>query len=244
MLKALGWLAIGLVAGAVAMIWLRPAADFPQSSASAAFASGDETAPASTVAALVDRVAALEGETRRLMTTVAALSQRLSAETARANSAVAASTAAVRELEQRMAAAPAGDIVEVNTGDGPAVFRFAAGMRPQAITPESVAAAAASGQPMNAPANLRSVDAMVGTSFVFRVTGSTQGSVWGTDIYTDDSSIAAAAVHSGALQPNETGTVMVTVHMGYPSYRASSRYGVESDNFGEWERSYAIQRMY
>jgi hypothetical protein len=51
-------------------------------------------------------------------------------------------------------------------------------------------------------------------------------------------------VHSGALQPGETGTVMVTVQMGYPSYRASSRYGIKSDSFGEWARSYAIQRMY
>jgi hypothetical protein len=39
------------------------------------------------------------------------------------------------------------------------------------------------------------------------VTGDSSSSVWGDGIYTDDSAIAAAAVHAGLLQPGQTGVV-------------------------------------
>ena len=41
-------------------------------------------------------------------------------------------------------------------------------------------------------------------TLVCEVTGSSQGTVWGTDLYTDDSSIPAAAVHAGVLKDGET----------------------------------------
>jgi hypothetical protein len=90
---------------------------------------------------------------------------------------------------------------------------------------------------------LSGVTAEAGQTFVFRMTGSTQGSVWGTDVYTDDSSLAAAAVHAGVLRPGETGTVMVTVLPGYLSYAPSTRYGVASSAYAEWGRSYVLQRL-
>jgi len=100
------------------------------------------------------------------------------------------------------------------------------------------------GEPRAAPRNLTGVEAVPGQSFVLRVTGSAEGPVWGTDVYTDDSSIAAAAVHAGLLQPGETGTIMVTVQQGYRGYAASSRNGIESMDYGEWGRSYMLQRLY
>ena len=40
----------------------------------------------------------------------------------------------------------------------------------------------------------------IGRVLLFEVTGRTEGSVWGTDLYTTDSRLATAAVHSGALR--------------------------------------------
>lgn len=38
-----------------------------------------------------------------------------------------------------------------------------------------------------------------GETYTFLVTGTTSGSIWGTGTYTDDSDLAAAAVHSGLI---------------------------------------------
>jgi hypothetical protein len=111
------------------------------------------------------------------------------------------------------------------------------------MTVESVAAAAAAGQPMSAPPSLSGVQANPGQTLIFRVTGANEGPVWGSDVYTDDSSIAAAAVHAGLLQPGETGTVMVTMQTGNQTYTGSSRNGVSSSNYGEWERSFTMLRL-
>jgi len=78
---------------------------------------------------------------------------------------------------------------------------------------------------------------------VMRVTGSTAGTVWGSDTYTDDSSIAAAAVHSGVLRVGETGTLMLTLQPGTDSYPAVTRNGISSQSFGAWGRGYIIQRL-
>src|SRR5262249_50411886 len=46
------------------------------------------------------------------------------------------------------------------------------------------------------PGYLSNFQQHVGQSFYFRVTGAANGSVWGTDVYTTDSALAAAAVHA------------------------------------------------
>ena len=94
-----------------------------------------------------------------------------------------------------------------------------------------------------APRSLRGIATTPGQVLVYEVTGSIGGSVWGTDVYTDDSSIAAAAVHAGLLQPDETGTIMVTVQSGRENYRGSARNGVASKDYLDWERSYTLQRL-
>lgn len=58
------------------------------------------------------------------------------------------------------------------------------------------------------------------------------GSVWGTDVYTSDSSLAAAAVHAGVLPNGAKGTVIVEVLPGMGSYSGSARNGVYSQNWG------------
>ena len=63
----------------------------------------------------------------------------------------------------------------------------------------------------DAPANMLNLCDPIGATYYFRVTGDAGGSVWGTDIYTGDSAIAAAAVHAGIVTAGKTAVVKVTV---------------------------------
>ncbi len=239
MRKILGWLAVGLVVAVATIFWQRPTAFFPEHSRSSPLAAGTDPVLAREHAAIMQRVAALEEQMNRRTLELASLNQRVSEATA--------SDAGARLLAQRLAAnagggagAPPGVMVQVQgerqelPGMGPGGSR---------LTVESVAAAAAAGQPVSAPPNLLGLEAKAGQVLVFRVTGAAQGSVWGSDIYTDDSSIAAAAVHSGVLRPGETGTLMLTLQAGNESYPAVLRNGIASMNFGAWDRGYVIQRL-
>ncbi len=77
----------------------------------------------------------------------------------------------------------------------------------------------------------------VGSTFVFQTTGVVNSTLWGTDQYTNDSSLGAAAVHAGVLQAGQTGYVYMEVKPGIPFYRGSTRHGVTSSdwkNAGEY----------
>ena len=82
-----------------------------------------------------------------------------------------------------------------------------------------------------------------GSSFIVQVVGSASGSVWGTGTYTDDSSIAVAAVHAGLLKPGELGFVRVTVGPGRESYAASEGNGVRSQAYGPFDGSFRLERV-
>ena len=103
--------------------------------------------------------------------------------------------------------------------------------RPQPQMPEGV---------LPDPGNMTGYRGQNGQSFRFQVTGAESGSVWGTDVYTDDSVLARAAVHAGLLQPGETGVVTVMVLPGQERYDASYRNGVPSRAYGRWSGSYAF----
>jgi len=79
-------------------------------------------------------------------------------------------------------------------------------------------------------------------SCTVEVTGTTTGDVWGTDVYTDDSSIAAAAVHAGVLKAGERGSVKITILPGRDRYEASERNGVKSEAFAKYEGSFKVER--
>src|SRR5260370_1999217 len=74
--------------------------------------------------------------------------------------------------------------------------------------------------------NLIGVQKQVGTKLSVRLTGSVAGPVWGTDIYTADSALAAAAVHAGLLKPGETGLVRGEVVDPAQVFTCSIRYVV------------------
>ena len=82
-----------------------------------------------------------------------------------------------------------------------------------------------------------------GTSFVVQVVGVASGSVWGAGTYTDDSSIAAAAVHAGLLKPGEAGLIRVTTAAGQAAYVASDQNGIKSQAFGPFEGSFRLERV-
>jgi len=67
-----------------------------------------------------------------------------------------------------------------------------------------------------------------------------RGPLRGSDVYTDDSSIAAAAVHSGVLKLGEKGYVRVTVLPGLGGYVSSDRNGVKSADAGPWLGSFRV----
>jgi hypothetical protein len=66
--------------------------------------------------------------------------------------------------------------------------------------------------------------------------------VWGTDIYTDDSAICSAAAHSGLIDLRGGGQVTIRIQSGQNSYSGSIRNNVRSLNYRKWHRSYIFVR--
>ena len=67
----------------------------------------------------------------------------------------------------------------------------------------------------------------------------TSGGIWGTEIYTDDSSICVAAIHMGLI--DETGgDVMVTYAKGQEAYISTEANGILSMEYGSWGASFMV----
>jgi hypothetical protein len=91
------------------------------------------------------------------------------------------------------------------------------------------------------PGNLAQFLNQQGKTLVFKVTGIVGGGVWGTDVYTADSSLAAAAVHAGVLKAGQTGFVRVRIAVPPPpNYQGSTRNGVTSNNYQAYLGAYRI----
>jgi hypothetical protein len=95
----------------------------------------------------------------------------------------------------------------------------------------------------DAPARIQDLCDTPGTTYYFRVTGATEGSVWGTDIYSGDSALASAAGHAGAVEPGETAVVRVTVMPPLTHYQGSYRNGVTSHDFGRFGAAYKVESL-
>ena len=94
------------------------------------------------------------------------------------------------------------------------------------------------------PGNMSQYYNQTGKSFYVRVTGKASGSVYGTDVYTGDSQLATAAVHTGLLKEGETGVVKVTMLPGISNYLASTRNGVTSYAYSSYSYSYKLAKAY
>jgi len=91
-----------------------------------------------------------------------------------------------------------------------------------------------------APATMLDLCEPVGATYYFRVTGAAEGPLWGTDVYTGDSTLAVAAVHAGCLKVGETAVLKVTVEPPLSRYTGSVRHGVTSHDFSSFGTAYRI----
>jgi hypothetical protein len=64
----------------------------------------------------------------------------------------------------------------------------------------------------------------------------TTGGIWGTNVYTDDSAVCAAAIHAGVI-PASGGAFAVAIAEGQSSYEGSTQNGITSSSWGRWQRS-------
>jgi hypothetical protein len=103
--------------------------------------------------------------------------------------------------------------------------------------PSSIAA----GTPTSWQANATSLQGTEGKSFTLACSpGGTAHSVWGSDIYTSDSSICTAAVHSGLITYQQGGTVTIEVRPGRSIYGCSERNGVTTGCYGQYMQSFVF----
>src|SRR5262249_17277707 len=103
-------------------------------------------------------------------------------------------------------------------------------------------ASAAAGRPTTWEANATSLNGADGETLTLACSpGGQPRSVWGSDIYTSDSSVCTAAVHSGLITFQQGGTVTVELRPGRPVYGASERNGVTTSAYGPWQSSFVFK---
>jgi hypothetical protein len=78
----------------------------------------------------------------------------------------------------------------------------------------------------------------IGKVYKMTITGNAGGAVWGTDIYTSDSYIPAAAVHAGIITAGQSKEVYIQIVEGLNNYTPSTRNGVTTYEWGGWGLSY------
>jgi hypothetical protein len=99
------------------------------------------------------------------------------------------------------------------------------------------------GKVLTDPGTLSTYRGQNGKRFLFEVTGRADQSIAGTDIYTDDSALATAAVHAGVLGVGQTGVVRVTILEGQANYAGTTRNGVSSGASTNYPGSYRVERV-
>lgn len=97
--------------------------------------------------------------------------------------------------------------------------------------------------PLTVSNNASSYYTYIGSTFTFLCPAGalSGGSVWGTDVYTYDSSICKAAIHAGKINNLSGGQVTILIVPGQSSYVGSTRNGVTTSNYGTWGGSYSFQ---
>jgi len=103
------------------------------------------------------------------------------------------------------------------------------------------------------PGTLAEFQGAVGKTISFKVTGVGQGggfarggmasgAVWGSDVYSLDSTLAVAAVHAGALRAGQAGVVRVTIVGPQGSFEGSTRNGVTTSAWGQFPGGFKFKR--
>jgi hypothetical protein len=68
----------------------------------------------------------------------------------------------------------------------------------------------------------------------------TPSTIWGTDTYTDDSSVCTAGVHAGVITFAGGGYVVIQIEPGQDNYTGTARNGVTSNDYASWGGSYVV----
>lgn len=101
------------------------------------------------------------------------------------------------------------------------------------------------------PGTLSNYQGQVGKVFRFQVTGGfprgagggfAGGAVWGTEVYTLDSTLSMAAVHAGVLKSGETGVVTVSILGPQNSFDGRTRNGVSTSSWGAFPGAFKFNR--
>ena len=95
----------------------------------------------------------------------------------------------------------------------------------------------------DAPTSMHGLCETVGATYYFRVTGVTEGQLWGTGIYSGDSTIGAAAVHAGLLKPGKTDVLRVTVVTPPEKFPGTVRNGVTSTEYGRYQYAWRLSKI-
>ncbi len=95
----------------------------------------------------------------------------------------------------------------------------------------------------DAPTSMHGLCDVVGATYYFRVTGVTEGQLWGTDVYSRDSTIGAAAVHAGLLKPGESAVLRMTVVAPPESFPGTTRNGVTSSDYGVFPHAWRLSAI-
>ena len=82
--------------------------------------------------------------------------------------------------------------------------------------------------------NLEAMRSKVGAVYIVELTGRLDGVVYGTDFYTTDSNLAAAAVHAGLLELGQTAILAVEITGERTGFASSARHGVTSHSWETW----------
>jgi hypothetical protein len=93
------------------------------------------------------------------------------------------------------------------------------------------------------PGYVRAGEEDKGKSFYYEVTGSTEGSVYGTDVYTTDTPLAATAVHAGILKAGQKGIIRVTIlKQSQANFKGSTRNGITSYDYSSSYPAFRVSR--
>ena len=93
------------------------------------------------------------------------------------------------------------------------------------------------------PVSMHGLCDKIGATYYFRITGVTEGQIWGTDIYTRDSTIGAAAVHLGLLKPGESAVLRLTIVPAQKAYPGSTRNGVTTNDYGDYPECWRLTAL-
>src|SRR5882762_7147954 len=109
-------------------------------------------------------------------------------------------------------------------------------------TGPSSPSSAGEGKPTTWEANATSLNGKDGETFTLVYSpGGTAHSVWGSDIYSADSSICTAGVHSGLITYQQGGAVTIELRPGRTIYGSSERNGVTTSPYGSYPHSFVFK---